>query len=577
MNCTDHFTAKIFRRMWLPAIISSIGWALSDIADAVVVGQRMGTIGLAAIALILPVYMINCMFAHGLGIGGSVRYARLLGEGKPREAVESFNRVLHAALFISGLTAIAGNLLMTPLLRVLGTTPADGALFNAAGAYLRILISATPLFYLSNVLNYYLRNDDNARLAGAGSVTGNVVDITLNIFFVIFLGLGTAGAALSTMIGQIVAIFIYLPGVLDKTHILKLKRTMPAPHYAVAVFREGLSSSVQYLFSLVFLLACNNVLIRAGDHLSVAVFDMLQNASYLILYLYEGTNRAMQPLVSTYHGEHREDGKRTGLRYAFLYGLTVGGTLTVLIFAFPQLVCALFGLREAAAVQLGSYALRLYCLGAVFAGISILLSGYFQSCGRQQESLLLATLRGGAVLLPATLLFSLLGGTIFWWLFPVTELLSLALWLFSLKWRKHVVVPFDKDRVWRGTVRNGSEEIGTLTTEAEAFCARWDADAKQTYFVAMTIEEVCLAIIQNGFQNNYKKCIDLTLVAEDGAFVLHIRDNALLFNPFALDTSKPDADGEFSIDALGMRVIKNKAKAFFYRRYGGFNSLVIKI
>ena len=104
MKNRDRFTGRIFRRMWGPAIISSAGWALSDIADAVVVGQRMGAVGLAAIALILPVYMINCMFAHGLGLGGSVRYSRLLGEGKPGEAVDSFNQVVTGALAFSILT-----------------------------------------------------------------------------------------------------------------------------------------------------------------------------------------------------------------------------------------------------------------------------------------------------------------------------------------------------------------------------------------------------------------------------------------------------------------------------------------
>ena len=83
MKNRDRFTGRIFRRMWGPAIISSAGWALSDIADAVVVGQRMGAVGLAAIALILPVYMINCMFAHGLGLGGSGQVPRLWG-GKAR-------------------------------------------------------------------------------------------------------------------------------------------------------------------------------------------------------------------------------------------------------------------------------------------------------------------------------------------------------------------------------------------------------------------------------------------------------------------------------------------------------------
>ena len=64
----------MFRGLWIPAMLSSLGWALSDMADAVVVGQRLGAVGLAAISLILPVYMVNCMFAHGLGLGGSVRY-----------------------------------------------------------------------------------------------------------------------------------------------------------------------------------------------------------------------------------------------------------------------------------------------------------------------------------------------------------------------------------------------------------------------------------------------------------------------------------------------------------------------
>ena len=214
MKNRDRFTGRIFRRMWGPAIISSAGWALSDIADAVVVGQRMGAVGLAAIALILPVYMINCMFAHGLGLGGSVRYSRLLGEGKPGEAVDSFNQVVTGALAFSILTGILGNVFMTPLLAVLGTVPDDGPLFEATRSYLAVLVSATPLFYMSNILNYYLRNDDNEKIAGLGSVAGNLTDIGFNILFVLILGYGTAGAALSTMIGQAVAILCYLPGIL---------------------------------------------------------------------------------------------------------------------------------------------------------------------------------------------------------------------------------------------------------------------------------------------------------------------------------------------------------------------------
>ena len=112
----DRFTARMFRGLWVPAMLSSLGWALSDMADAVVVGQRLGAVGLAAIGLILPVYMINCMFAHGLGLGGSVRYSRLLSQGKTQEAADSFHGVLALALLFSVTTAVLGSVFIDPLL-----------------------------------------------------------------------------------------------------------------------------------------------------------------------------------------------------------------------------------------------------------------------------------------------------------------------------------------------------------------------------------------------------------------------------------------------------------------------------
>ena len=142
----DRFTARMFRGLWVPAMLSSLGWALSDMADAVVVGQRLGAVGLAAIGLILPVYMINCMFAHGLGLGGSVRYSRLLSQGKTQEAADSFHGVLALALLFSVTTAVLGSVFIDPLLALLGTRSTDGALYAATRDYLQILVAATPLF-----------------------------------------------------------------------------------------------------------------------------------------------------------------------------------------------------------------------------------------------------------------------------------------------------------------------------------------------------------------------------------------------------------------------------------------------
>ncbi len=86
----DYFTGRMFRRQFSPALISALGLAMGDMADAVVVGQRMGVVGLAAISLSLPVFMVINVIMHGLGLGGSIRYSTQLAGGGWKEANRGF-------------------------------------------------------------------------------------------------------------------------------------------------------------------------------------------------------------------------------------------------------------------------------------------------------------------------------------------------------------------------------------------------------------------------------------------------------------------------------------------------------
>lgn len=240
-------------------------------------------------------------------------------------------------------TAVLGSIFLTPLLAALGTVPGDGALFEATRDYLRILVLATPLFYLCNVLNYFLHPS----------------------FFALVSGLGT---------------------------------------------------SVQYLYQMIIFLLCNNVLIRLGGETGVAVFDVIQNSSYLILCLYEGTARAMQPVLTTCHGEHNLDGLRRTSALGFGSGVAVGSLLIALIAVWPRSMCLLFGIAGSAAEPMAAFALRVYVLGAFFAGLNILLCNYYQSFGISRAAFVLETLRGGVLLLPLTVICAQYGLYGFWWL-----------------------------------------------------------------------------------------------------------------------------------------------------------------
>lgn len=573
----DRFTDKMYFRLWLPAVISSLGWALSDMADAVVVGQRLGGLGLAAIGLILPVYMVNCLFAHSFGLGGSVKYARLLSEGKVKEAVVSFNQVLQNALLLSVLIALAGHLFMPQLLALLGTVPADGALYKATRDYLVVLVSAAPLFFLTNILNYYLRNDDNARKAGVGSLAGNISDIALSVLFVLGLGLGTKGAAMATAVGQVVAIAIYLPGIFGKNNVLRAKIVRPSLKEGTECFRNGFASSVTYLFQLVFILLANNILMRMSGETGVMVFDMIQNASYLILYLYEGTTRGLQPLLSTYFGEHNLKGSKRAMNLGLGSGCAAGAVVIAFVELFPELICALFGIAGGETGALACMALRIYAFGAFFGGISILIICRYQSEGMERRAFLLTALRGSVVLLPCMVLFALGGIKMFWWLFPVTEIGSLIIFASVIAFSGKGVA-FDEERIFTETIGSSNEDVGGLIAHVREFCEKWDAKPSQTYLVTMSVEEICLAVMAKGFgaEGGY---ICVTLVADkSGDFELHIRYNALRdFDPFSLHAKKASLDEELDMNALGMQVIRKKVKEFFYRKYQGFDTLVVKI
>ena len=575
----NYFTAKMMRRQLVPSLISALGLAFGDIVDALVVGRQMGVTGLAAISLTLPVFMVINVVMHGFGIGGSVRYAMLLAKGKKKEAVEKFQGILLTAGLLGIGLALAGNLFLPQILSLLGTVPEDGILYEAAGTYAGIILGGIPLFFLAYISNYYLRNDDCQRLAGVGFTIGNLSDIGLNFLLVWGLDLGVAGAAWATLAGQAVSIGCYLTVYWKKNRCLRLFPFTPRFQTCFSSFRAGFASSSQYLYSMLFLLTANRVLMEKTGSLGPAVLDLVQNASFFLLYLYEGTARAAQPVISTYTGEKDEEGRRRVRKNALFFGSLTGLCGILLVAFFPRQVCALFGMKEAG--EAGVYALQVYCTGAGIAGINLLLESYEQACGREKGAFVMTTLRGAAVLLPVTAFFSFFPLEGFWWLFPVTEVISLFLFLIWKKNRgKEQALVTDPERVLRRTFGSSREELSRFLTETEVFCERWGASWKQSYFVNLTVEELCAVIMEKGFKKE-KGYIQVTLISEpDGDFQLYIRDGAIAFNPFSLEGKKlkagEQADGT-EVDAMGVLIVRQKAKEFFYRRYQGFNTLIVRI
>lgn len=428
----------------------------------------------------------------------------------------------------------------------------------------------TPLFFLSYLLNYYLRNDDNQVLASRGFTVGNFADLGLNIVFVLGLNLGVVGAALATILGNVISIVLYLPGLFGKSHALRYTPCRPSLSEPVRAFSLGSATSIQYIYQLFFYLIVNHVLIRGAGENGVAIFNIVQNVSYLVLYLYDGVSKASQPLISTYSGERNRHGYQSIFRMAFLSANLLGVVSSAAIALLAPWVCVLFGLEGSELITQGNGAIHIYCISLVFAGSNILLENYYQALGAERRALLMATLRGAIVLIPCTLVFSLFDIAYFWWVFAVVEILSCALFaLIAPRWAPIVQTQED---VLSQTIPCRSRNISELTERIQAFCQQHNATGAQTFFAAMAVEEICWVALENVFGERDDGVVQVTVIAaEQGDFELHIRDNGNRYDPFekCSDPSDPNA--------MGIEVIRRKCKSFFYRHYQGFNTLTLTI
>lgn len=130
--------------------------------------------------------------------------------------------------------------------------------------------------------------------------------------------------------------------------------------------------------------------------------------------------------------------------------------------------------------------------------------------------------------------------------------------------------------MFQRTIPSTAEDVGAVSQELETFCQTWNAQARQQYFVTMAAEELCWPFCTR--LRDVRRVVQITVIAlEDGEFELHLRDDAVTFDPFSLETGRAGSGESFDVGSLGVLVVKKQAKSFFYRRYQGFNTLIVRI
>lgn len=424
---------KLLMNMSLPMMISMLVQALYNVVDSIFV-SRIDENALTAVSMAFPIQSLMIALGVGTGVGVNALLSRSLGE-------KDYDRVNKAAgngIFLAGI-----NYLVFLLVGILVTTPfylsqtKDAQILSYGQQYLTIICCCSFGMYGQFIFERLLQSTGRTFYTMITQSIGAIINIILDPVFIFgYFGvpkMGVAGAAIATVIGQIVAGTIALVINIKKNDEiqLRLKGFRPDGKIIAWIYEVGIPSIIMQAIGSVMTYGMNRILI-AFSSTAVAVFGVYFKLQSFIFMPVFGLNNGMVPIIAYNYGAGKKDRLIKTLKLSIIYavGLMLLGVIIFQLFPAP-----LFALFDASEIMLaiGIPALRIISLSFIFAGFCIVCGSLFQALGNGVYSMVVSIARQLLVLLPVAYLLSLSGKVeAVWWAFPIAEIVSLSLTVFFM-------------------------------------------------------------------------------------------------------------------------------------------------
>lgn len=419
----DTSCLKEFTKYTSLNVLGMIGLSCYILADTFFIAKGLGTSGLAALNLAIPIYS----FIHGsglmFGIGGATKFSISRKSGLSDQI---FTNTLFFAGILAVLFFLAGLFLSTQITVLLG---ADGEVAEMTQTYLKMILLFAPAFMLGDILVCFVRNDGNPKLSMLAMLGGSMANILLDYVFIFPLGMGIFGAVLATGLAPLISIAIMSGHWMKKNKGFHLAKTAIQGRMALLILSLGFPSLITEVSSGIVIIAFNIIILGLKGNVGVAAYGVIANLSLVVISIFTGIAQGIQPLISSAYGCGDSARSRVMLRYGLTTAAAVSLTLYAVICYGAAPITAVFNSEQNHQLQvIAEYGLRLYFTGILAAGVNIILSIFFTSTEQAVPAHIISLLRGLVLIIPmAFVLSGLWGITGVWLAFPVTELVSAML------------------------------------------------------------------------------------------------------------------------------------------------------
>lgn len=412
---------KNFLKYAFMNIFGMLGLSISILADTLFIANGIGTNGLTALNLALPIF--NLIQGTGLmiGMGAGIKYS--IHKNDDQKYINKiFTNTMYIVIFISLIFIFVALFFSDPLVKLLG---ADQAVFDMTKEYFKTILILSPAFILNNVLICFIRNDGYPQLSMAAMIIGSILTVIIEYFLIFIVKTGMFGAALAAALVHIISIIIlsfYFLFKKNKFHISKCKLDK---NISKDIIVNGVPSLISELSSAVITIVFNYIILRQQGNIGIAAYGIIANISLVMIAIYTGLAQGIQPIISMNYGIHSKSNVKNILKYAIITLLIISVIIYSSIFVFSSQITEIFnGEGNDLLRSIAIPGLKLYFLACPFVGFNILMSNYFTSTEHARPAHIVSILRGFIVIIPSAFILAYIWNNIgIWCAFPLTEIL----------------------------------------------------------------------------------------------------------------------------------------------------------
>ena len=414
---------KLLMQYAIPAIIAMTASSIYNMVDSIFIGQGVGPLAISGLAITFPFMNLGAAFGAMVGVGASTLISVKLGQRDYGTAQTVLGNVITLNLIIGIAFSIITLMFLDPILYFFG---ASADTIGYARDYMLIILAGNVFSHMYFGLNAVLRASGHPQKAMYATINTVVINTLLDPLFIYVFDWGIQGAAIATIIAQVISLVWQFKILTDKNELLHLRRGIYHLQSKIVknIIAIGLSPFCMNVASCFIVIFINKGLKEYDGDLAIGAYGIVNRLVFICVMIVMGITQGMQPIAGYNFGAQQFDRVTRVLKLS-IYGATAMTTLTFLVGELlPDVAVRLFTTDEGL-ISRAADGFRIVVLFFPIVGFQMVTSNFFQSIGMANKAIFLSLTRQLLFLLPCLIILpTFMGAAGIWWSMPISDLIA---------------------------------------------------------------------------------------------------------------------------------------------------------